>query len=146
MNIANFKAKMEQAKQAQANGSVNPNIRDMVGMQMVVTGMHITEGIEIKSAGLVLDKVTFVLTDGTAVDSFHTVAVERARELIEVLGEGGYPAPLLMEVCEMETKHGMRMYATLIDFFDPDHNLSLMELDEANEETPNDNTCEPTNI
>jgi len=113
MKIADFKAKMELAKQVQANGDVNPNIRDMVGQMMIVT---------------------FLLAGGSALDSFHTVAVERASELIHVLGESGYPAPLMMEIKEMETKRGMRMYAALLDFYDPDHKLSLMELDEPDEE------------
>jgi len=145
MKIADFKAKMELAKQVQANGDVNPNIRDMVGQMMIVTGMHITRDIEIKSAGLVLDKVTFFLAGGSALDSFHTVAVERASELIDVLGESGYPAPLMMEIKEMETKHGMRMYATLLDFYDPDHKLSFMEMEEPDEEADVPPVEPPTN-
>jgi len=136
MRIADFKAKMELAKQVQAYGGANPNIRDMVGQMMIVTGMHITRDIEIKTAGLILDKVTFFLADGSALDSFHTVAVERASDLIDVLGESAYPAPLMMEIQEMETRHGMRMYATLLDFYDPDHKLPLMEMDEPDEVAP----------
>jgi len=130
MSILDFKSKLALAKQAQAAGTANPNLRDYVGQMMVVTGMKITQDIEIKSAGLILDKVTFHIADGTALDSFTMAATEKAADLIEVLGEGPYPMPLLMEVCTMETKRGDKEYAKLIDFYDPENKAAEMELDE----------------
>lgn len=133
MNVIEaFRAKLAAAKQAQASNGQNGNLRDHVGEMMVVTGMHITEGIEIDN--LVIDKITFFLADGTALDGFHAVAVGRAEELIEVLGEGPYPLPLMMEVCEMETKkRGMKQYAKLLDFAASPSEVSFAELDAVEE-------------
>jgi len=128
-SIEQFRALMAQAKQVQQASGQNPNLRDHVGAMLVVTGMHITEGIEIEN--LVIDKVTFTLADGTAMDGFHMAAVDKAEELIEVLGEGPYPLPLLMEVCEIKTKRGMKQYATLIDFAAAPTDVAFAELDEA---------------
>ncbi len=127
--IEEFRAKMAQAKQVQLASGQNANLRDHVGEMMTVTGMHITEGIEIEN--LVIDKVTFTLADGTAIDGFHMAAVDKAEELIEVLGEGPYPIPLLMEVCEVKTKRGMKQYASLVDFAGSPSDVSFAELDEA---------------
>lgn len=130
--IEDFRAKLAQAKQVQLASGQNQNLRDHVGEQMVVTGMHITEGIEIEN--LVIDKVTFTLADGTAIDGFHMAAVDKAEELIEVLGEGPYPIPLLMEVCEVKTKRGMKQYAQLIDFAADPSDVAFAELEAP--ETP----------
>lgn len=141
--IEAFRAKMAEAKQAQAASGQNKNLRDFVGQQMVVTGMHITEGIEIDN--LVIDKATFFLADGTAIDGFHAVAVDRAEELIEVLGEGPYPLPLLMEVCEMETKkRGVKQYAKLLDFAAAPGEVSFAELEAENDLDPEEKTITET--
>lgn len=141
MSIADFKNKLAQAKQAQAASAQNENLRDHIGEQMVVSGMQITHDIEIKSAGLVLDKVTFLLPDGSAIDGFHLAAVEKAKELIEVLGEGPYPIPLLMEIREVETKRGPKQYAHLIDFAATPSEISFADLEEDLEPLPD---CDPS--
>jgi len=61
-------------------------------------------------------------------------AVDKAEELIGVLGEGPYPLPLLMEICEVETKRGPKQYATLIDFAGTPSEVALAELDAVAEE------------
>jgi len=116
MNVNGFKLLFAQAKQVQNANQANENIREHVGETMAVVGMQITEGIEIKAAGLELDKVTYNLADGKALDGFHMAAVESARNLIEVLGEGPYPAPLVMEIREVETKRGMKQFAELVGY------------------------------
>lgn len=131
--IEEFRSKMAAAKQAQAASGQNGNLRDHVGEMMVVTGMHITEGIEIDN--LVLDKITFFLADGTALDGFHEAAVDKAEELIAVLGEGPYPLPLLMEIREVETKRGPKQFGHLIDFAGTPSEVAFAEL-EAPDITP----------
>ena len=140
--IEAFRAKLAQAKQVQQASGQNPNLRDHVGQMLVVTGMHITEGIEIEN--LVIDKITFTLADGTAMDGFHQAAVDKAEELIEVLGEGPYPLPLLMEVCEINTKRGLKQYASLIDFAAAPGEVALAELDAENELDPEEKTITDT--
>lgn len=148
MDIQAFRAKLAEAKQVQAASSQNPNLRDHVGEQLVVVGMHITEGIEIDN--LVIDKVTFALADGTAIDGFHQAAVDKADDLISVLGEGPYPMPLLMEVCETETKRGPKQYARLIDFYGTEADMAFADLEQEvlEEKTISDdtpvNTPDPT--
>jgi hypothetical protein len=127
--IEAFRAKMGLAKQAQIANGQNGNLRDHVGEQMVVKGMKITEGIEIDN--LTIDKITFFLADGTAIDGFHAVAVDRAEDLIEVLGEGPYPLPLLMVIKEIGTKRGAKQYAELIDFASSPSDVAFAELDES---------------
>lgn len=136
--IEEFRAKMAQAKQVQLASGQNENLRDHVGEMMTVTGMHITEGIEIEN--LVIDKVTFTLADGTAIDGFHMAAVDKAEELIEVLGEGPYPLPLLMEIREVKTKRGMKQYASLIDFADSPSNVAFAEMESVDDTPPADQT------
>lgn len=133
MNIAAFKAQVAKAKQVQAANSANDKLANHVGEQMIVSGIHITKDVEIKNAGLILDKVTFTLVDGTALDGWHEAATSRANDLIEALGEGPYQYPLLMEIKESPTKRGVTVYAELIDIFDPKgelaHQLAVEETD-----------------
>ena len=132
MKLSTFRAKMIQAKQVQAAGQSNPNIRDHVGEMMIVTGLHLSTGIEIKAAGLVLDKITYQLADGTSLDGFCQAATESAAELIEVLGEGPYLYPIEMEILEMETKRGKPVqYARLIGAYDPENKMAFAELEEG---------------
>lgn len=132
MKISDFKNKIIQAKQVQAAGQANPNIREHVGELMIVTGLHISTGIDVKKAGLILDKITYQLSDGTSLDGFCLAATESARELIGVLGEGPYPFPLWMEILEMQTTRDKPIqYAKLIDFYDPEGKMSFAELEEG---------------
>jgi hypothetical protein len=134
MSIADLKNKVAMAKQIQAAGHANEKLGDHVGEQVVVVGMHITPQVEIKSAGLILDKVTYSLPDGTALDGWHLAATESAKALIEVLGEGPYNPPLLMEVKAQETKRGEAYYCELLDLYeDPANPLSLQAaIEESN--------------
>lgn len=130
MSIADFKAKVAAAKQQQQAQHANGKLGDHVGEMMVVTGIRITEDVEIKSASLVMDKVTFNLADGTALDAWHLAATENAKALIEFLGEGPYEPPLLMEVKAQETKRGEVYYAELLDIYDPDGKVAVQDATE----------------
>ena len=128
MSIAELKERVQQAKQAQAASQANENIREHVGEHMIVVGIHITTDINIKSAGLILDKVTYALADGTAMDGFHLAATESAESLIEYLGEGPFEPALVMEIKEIDTKRGLKQYAELIGIYDPDSTLGFKEM------------------
>ena len=125
-SLLDFTTKILQAKQVQAAGQANSNLRDHVGEKIEVTGIHITRDIEIKSAGLTLDKVTYQLTDGTSLDGFCLAASESASETIELLGEGPYPVPLEMVVVEHDTKRGKPIqYVLLLGFSDPNDEMAF---------------------
>ena len=125
-SLLDFTTKILQAKQVQAAGQANSNLRDHAGEKIEVTGIHITRDIEIKSAGLTLDKVTYQLTDGTSLDGFCLAASESAGETIEFLGEGPYPVPLEMVVVEMATKRGKPIqYVKLLGFSDPNDEMAF---------------------
>jgi hypothetical protein len=125
-NLLDFTTKILQAKQVQAAGQANSNLRDHVGEKIVVTGIHITRDIEIKAAGLTLDKVTYQLQDGTCLDGFCLAASESASETIELLGEGPYPVALEMLVVETPTKRGKDIqYVKLLGFSDPDDEMDF---------------------
>ena len=126
ISLLDFTTKILQAKQVQAAGQANPNIRDHVGEKIEVTGIHITRDIEIKAAGLILDKVTYQLTDGTSLDGFCLAASESASEIIDIVGEGPYPVPLEMVVVEMETKRNKPIqYVKLLGFSDPNDEMAF---------------------
>jgi len=126
ISLLDFTTKIMQAKQVQAAGQANPNLRDHVGEKIEVTGIHITRDIEIKGAGLTLDKVTYQLVDGTSLDGFCLAASEMASETIDLLGEGPYPVPLVMVVVEMDTKRGKPIqYVLLLGFSDPNNEMDL---------------------
>ena len=144
MTVAELREKVALAKQRQNANQANENIRDHVGEMMVVSGMHVTENIEIKSAGLVLDKVTYILSDGTALDGFHLAATQSAKELIDVLGEGPYDPPLMMVVAEQETKRGSVFFAKLMDIYDPDGLASFRELEESTQDAEQESFGEMT--
>ena len=125
-NLLDFTTKILQAKQVQAAGQANSNLRDHVGEKIIVTGIHITKDIEIKAAGLTLDKVTYLLADGTCLDGFCLAAAESAGEIVALLGEGPYPVALEMLVIESPTKRGKPIqYVTLLGFSDPDNEMTF---------------------
>lgn len=146
--IAAMKAKVQSARNLQQSQHANEGIKEHIGEQMVVVGMKISEDIEIKSAGLIMDKVTFNLADGTSLDGWHQAAVENAKSLIDGdtehnipgLGEGPYDPPLLMTIESSETKRGITVWVELIDIYDPEGKYASIEaeahLDDILQETP----------
>ena len=125
-SLLDFTTKILQAKQVQAAGQANSNLRDHVGEKIEVTGIHITRDIEIKKAGLTLDKVTYQLTDGTCLDGFCLAATESAGEIVDIIGEGPYPVPLDMVVVEQNTQRDKPIqYVLLLGVSDPNNELAL---------------------
>lgn len=129
--ILDIKKKIAIAKQHQAANHANTPLSQFAGQHIIVSGMHISEKVEIKSAGLIMDKVTLTLQDGTAVDAWYLAAVENCRSLIEDLGEGPYEPMYVMEVKEQLTHEGTKSektvyYPDLIDIYDPDGKYAQM--------------------
>lgn len=130
-------AKIEQAKLKQRSLMANERLADYVGQELVLTGMFLTEDVEIDS--LVMDKVTYTTRDGKAIDAFYAMATEQARELIDILGSGPYTPPLVVEVCSKMTKVNTKtpkeiFYVELRGYYDPDGKFAQMAAEAALDE------------
>lgn len=111
MNALEMYEKVQKARQIQQANMQTEKFENHVGETFLVTGIEITEGIQINS--LLMDKVTLICKDGTTLSGFHKAGVEAARDIIDIVGDSPYPWPLIISIEAMTTKWGSAYYPVL---------------------------------